>query len=226
MLPRVLEPEVMDTAEEADDYDRMDHSTVNQKFVADFLAALTAQGIIVDASMQIFDAGTGTALIPITLKQAGCAAHIIAADAATEMLKLATVNIARAGLSTQITTELRDCKALPEEDDTLAAVISNSIIHHIPDPSAVFAECWRILQPGGLLFVRDLARPESDEIVEHLVRTYAGTESPRQQQLFSQSLHAALTVEEVAELLEPLGITASAVTMTSDRHWTLIAKKT
>ena len=34
MLPRVLEPEVMDTAEEARDYDAMDHSQVNRVFVA------------------------------------------------------------------------------------------------------------------------------------------------------------------------------------------------
>ena len=37
MLPRVLEPELMDTAEEARDYDEMDHSAVNRAFVADFL---------------------------------------------------------------------------------------------------------------------------------------------------------------------------------------------
>jgi len=30
MIPRILEPEVMDTVEEAVDYDAMDHSTVNR----------------------------------------------------------------------------------------------------------------------------------------------------------------------------------------------------
>ena len=30
MLPRVLEPEVMDTPEEAKDYDEMDHSEVKE----------------------------------------------------------------------------------------------------------------------------------------------------------------------------------------------------
>ena len=39
MLDRILEPEVMDTAEEARDYDSMDHSTVNDLFASDFLAA-------------------------------------------------------------------------------------------------------------------------------------------------------------------------------------------
>jgi hypothetical protein len=40
MLQRVLEPEVMDTAEEAIDYDRMDHREVNRRFVDDFLHAI------------------------------------------------------------------------------------------------------------------------------------------------------------------------------------------
>ena len=39
MLPRTLEPEVMDSVEEARDYDAMDHAVVNRVFVEDFLAA-------------------------------------------------------------------------------------------------------------------------------------------------------------------------------------------
>jgi hypothetical protein len=35
MLPRQLEPEAMDSADEARDYDSMDHSAVNQAFAAD-----------------------------------------------------------------------------------------------------------------------------------------------------------------------------------------------
>ena len=37
-LKRVLEPEVMDTPEEANDYNDMDHSQVNEVFVQDMLA--------------------------------------------------------------------------------------------------------------------------------------------------------------------------------------------
>ncbi len=37
-LARTLEPEAMDTAEETDAYDAMDHRAVNDAFVADLLA--------------------------------------------------------------------------------------------------------------------------------------------------------------------------------------------
>ena len=51
MLARVLEPEVMDTEEEAADYDAMDHAVVNDAFCTDFLAAVgreTFRGRVLD----------------------------------------------------------------------------------------------------------------------------------------------------------------------------------
>ena len=52
-LQRVLEPEVMDTPEEARDYDSMDHSEVNENFVREMLAAGPLPG-------EVLDLGTGT----------------------------------------------------------------------------------------------------------------------------------------------------------------------
>jgi 2-polyprenyl-3-methyl-5-hydroxy-6-metoxy-1,4-benzoquinol methylase len=101
--------------------------------------------------------------------------------------------------------------------------MSNSIIHHIPHPREVMREVWRILKPGGLLFIRDLMRPESDEILDGLVKTYAGTANTHQQQMFRDSLHAALNLSEVRQLLVETGILPENVQATSDRHWTIRA---
>jgi len=220
MLPRVLEPEAMDTAEEAEAYDRMDHSTVNRAFASDWLATwMTVRG---DApSCHMIDIGTGTALIPIELCGQSPHVRITAVDLADEMLKRAEVNCRRAGWENRITLQKIDAKGIPYGDGTFDSVVSNTIIHHIPQPRQALAEMYRVLAPGGLLFVRDLYRPESAEEVEHFVRTYAAGETAEQQQLFRQSFHAALTLEEVAKLLEELGISPTAVRMTSDRHWTI-----
>ncbi len=221
MLSRVLEPEVMDATEDAVDYDAMDHAHVNRVFVDDLLSHWPTS----EQTLRVFDAGTGTAQIPIELLRRGVAATVVAADAASEMLLMARNNIAAVGLSSYITCELRDCKQMPEADASFDIVMSNSIIHHIPEPFLVFAECCRILKPGGLLFLRDLHRPESDAALQSLVDQYAAGTNAHQRQLFRDSLHAALTVEEVRELLQPLGINPAAVNMTSDRHWTLSAIK-
>src|SRR5437899_13024575 len=101
MLARVLEPEVMDSAEEARDYDAMDHTQVNQVFVADFLASWDGQG-------PVLDVGTGTAQIPIELCRHAPKAEIVAIDLATHMLKLGRENVRKAGFDERIRLERQD----------------------------------------------------------------------------------------------------------------------
>lgn len=225
MLPRVLEPEVMDTALEAEDYNAMDHSHVNRVFVDDFLSALQSIPAPTNRPWRIFDAGTGTALIPIEVVRRGIPVEIMASDLAEQMLIVARRNIVQAGLESYIHLIRSDCKSLDDGDATFEAVISNSIVHHIPEPVAVLKECWRILRPGGFLFFRDLLRPRDDRELEGLVQTYAGTANDHGRQMFRDSLHAALTVDEVATFAAAIGIARSSVRATSDRHWTLAAIK-
>lgn len=216
MLTRVLEPEVMDTAEEAADYDAMDHVGVNRRFVDDLMAALGGR-----QPGTLLDVGTGTAQIPIELARRPFTSRITAIDLAEEMLAVGRRNVAAAGLA-NIALELVDAKVLPYADASFDVVMSNSIVHHIPEPTGTFAEMRRVLRPGGLLFVRDLLRPESAEDVERLVAAYAGDESARQQQLFRQSLHASLALDELRETAAVAAIDPDGIAQTSDRHWTLI----
>lgn len=228
MLPRTLEPEVMDSAEEAADYDAMDHAEVNRLFARDCLEAwrrlrrTEGRGLAPD---QWLDVGTGTALIPIELCRQSPTVRLLGIDLARAMLQRGEENVRRARLAGRIALARMDAKRLPFPDGLFRGVVSNSIVHHIPQPLDVLREMTRVLAPGGLLFVRDLARPSSAEEVERIVALYAGGESPRQQQLFRQSLHAALTVEETAALAAACGWPVDCVRRTSDRHWTLCGFK-
>src|SRR5262249_49493192 len=124
MLPRVLEPEVMDTPGEARDYDAMDHAAVNDVFVGDFLAAWHGDG-------PILDVGAGTAQIPIAVCRRHAHAEVVAIDLAEEMLRVGRDNVRRAGLEQRLRLERCDAKNLPYRAATYGAVISNSIVHHI-----------------------------------------------------------------------------------------------
>src|SRR5205085_3662448 len=93
-------------------------------------------------------------------------------------------------------------------------------VHHIPEPAQVIAEIVRVLAPGGTLLVRDLLRPPDDDALQRLVKMYAGDANAHQQQMFADSLHAALTLAEVRALVEAAGFAAPSVEQTSDRHWT------
>ena len=85
-LERILEPEVMDSQEEATDYDAMDHGEVNRRFVADLLAGGDVDG-------DVLDLGTGTAQIPIEFCRQSPEGRILAVDMAIHMLDLARYNI-------------------------------------------------------------------------------------------------------------------------------------
>src|SRR5262249_62411985 len=133
MLPRVVEPEVMDSAAEAIDYDAMDHAEVNRVFVADFLGQWNGFGTILDV-------GAGTAQIPIELCRQHPSATVLAIDLARHMLDVGERNVAAAALAERICMQLVDAKRMPYADGSFAALVSNSIVHHIPEPAAVVAE--------------------------------------------------------------------------------------
>ena len=58
-------------------------------------------------------------------------------------------------------------------DRSFDVVMSNSIVASLPEPASVLGEMWRLAGPGGLLFVRDLARPPDAADVERLADLYA-----------------------------------------------------
>ncbi len=225
MLTRVLEPEVMDTPAEALDYDAMDHAEVNRIFVTDLLAACPEAATPDEAWLDTLDIGTGTAQIPIELCRRCPAPRVMAIDLATAMLHLGRGNVEVAGLTDRIRLDRVDAKELPYADGQFGLVISNSIVHHIPDPQAVLREAVRVLADGGLIFIRDLLRPADDAAVEHLVATYAAGCNDHQRQLFDQSLRAALDLTEVRQLAVAAGLAPETVSQTSDRHWTLAARR-
>ncbi len=227
MLQRVLEPEVMDTPEEARDYDAMDHGAVNAEFCADLLA----QGAV---GPSVLDVGTGTALIPIELCKRAPGVHVVAIDLAEHMLALAKKNVAQAGLQDRIMLEKVDAKGMPYPDAAFATTISNSIVHHIPEPRVAFSEMFRVTRKNGLVFVRDLARPPSKDEIDRLVALHGGAPPSdpaaipsfeRQRELLRASLEAALTVDEVIAIANASGLEGCDVRLTSDRHWTLVYRK-
>jgi ubiquinone/menaquinone biosynthesis C-methylase UbiE len=218
MLKRVLEPEVMDDAQAAQAYDDMDHSEVNRAFVDDLLAAGNIAG-------DILDLGTGTAQIPVELCKRVEDCRVMASDASYHMLDLARYRLEIASLTDRIQLDMADAKQMPYADGMFDIVISNSIVHHIAEPAAVLQAAVRVTKPGGLLFFRDLMRPETEEQLNQLVETYSGQESEHAQQLFRDSLHAALNLAEMRQIVTQLGFEPDTVQATSDRHWTWIARR-
>lgn len=219
MIDRVLETEFMDSLEQAVAYDRMDHAAVNQVFVDDLLAWLGPR----DGPTAVLDLGTGTAQIPIELCRRDPRLRVVGIDAAASMLEVARENVRRAGLINRIKLRLADAKSMVAEK--FPVVMSNSLVHHLPEPRVFFAQASVLCAAGGWIFARDLLRPADAAEWRQLVVTYAGDAEPDQRQMFADSLRAALTLNEVRELVDVAGFDPGGVSQTSDRHWTWTARR-
>ena len=256
-LDRVLEPAPEDPSLEALAYREIDHTEVNARFVHDLITG----GPV---GPRVLDLGCGPAHIPILLcesfdshgdrlRELDAAIdnwpapdwlsegqiEVMATDHCVEMLDLAKFEIEFASLVERVhlaQLDLTEPDAFqPEIVDT---AISNSVAHHLADPSMLIQQAIRALKPGGRLFVRDLMRPESDARVEEIVAAVAAAvtdaapdsvppapELPSDplfhQQLLRQSLHAALTLEEIRAVCSGFHIAPECVVATSERHWTI-----
>jgi ubiquinone/menaquinone biosynthesis C-methylase UbiE len=218
MIPRVLEPEVMDDAKEVAAYDAMNHDVVNAQFVEDLLA----EGPLGEDCL---DVGTGTALIAIELCQRNRSVRVMAMDASVAMLDLARYQLEINNLMHRVQLHKGDAKKQVFQNEYFDTVMSNSLVHHLPVHSEFLAESLRVLRPKGLLFIRDLCRPESESELESIVERVAKEDSDLGKRMLRDSLRAALDLREISELAVAVGLPRDCVTQTSDRHWTLAVRK-
>ena len=219
MIPRTLEPEVMDSLEEAEAYDAMDHAEVNDAFAR--RAVELVQGASLSGPLRVLDMGCGTAQIPVRLAPLLPGARIEAVDLADAMLAVGRRRVEAAGLGDRVVLRREDCKALQVADASYDVVLSNSLLHHVADPVRPLREAARVLRQGGVLLVRDLCRPQSQAEVEAVVARYAGDADARQQELFRASLRAALAEDEARDAARAAGLGAARVLRSSDRHLTI-----
>ncbi len=203
----------MDTVEEAEAYDAMDHSAPNEAFVQRLLD-LGARG-------RVLDVGCGPGHIALLLVTARADFEVLGVDLSLQMLRIAGEHRAVSAHAARVRFEKADAKGLPYADAAFDTVCSNTILHHIPDPVPFLRECGRVLKPGGAFLVRDLFRPPTPQAADVLVRQHAGGETAYAQDLFRASLGAALTQEELHAAARAAGLDGMQVVVDTDRHMSL-----
>ena len=110
---------------------------------------------------RLIDIGTGTGRM-IELFGPG-ADQSLGVDRSPEMLRLARVKLAEAGLDS---AELRqgDMYALPLPSGSAETVIIHQVLHYAQNPAAAVAEAARLLTAGGRLLIVDFAPHEREEL--------------------------------------------------------------
>lgn len=213
MMDRILEPELMDDPAQAEAYAGMDFSAENQGFVDRFREYFPdfSQG-------QVLDLGCGPGDIPVRFAKAYPGCRVIGIDASRPMIEVAERVIAQAGLSNRVTVQCERFQDLAGGNQA-DAVISNSVLHHLPNPLQFWHKLRSFVKPGSPVLVMDLLRPESPEAAQAIVDRYAAGAPEILRRDFYNSLLAAFTEDEVTAQLARMNLTRLLLDVPDDRHW-------
>jgi 2-polyprenyl-3-methyl-5-hydroxy-6-metoxy-1,4-benzoquinol methylase len=212
-MDRVLEPEVMDQAEQVLAYANANFEQENQTFVDRFREYFPEM-----SDGHILDLGCGPADIPIRLARALPLCRITGVDASPPMIDVAKQAVNAAGLADRITLRCERLQSLSVEEP-YDAILSNSLLHHLINPLRFWFAIKQLAKPGGPVLVMDLLRPESPEDAQAIVDQYAAHEPPILRRDFYNSLLAAFTEDEVAAQLAEMNFSRLLIDVPDDRHW-------
>lgn len=117
----------------------------------------------------VLDIGCGGGIDTIlAAKAVGEGGTVYALDFLPEMLERTALAATAAGVADQVTTVDGEMEAIPLADDSVDVIISNGVINLSPRKSRVFAECARVLRPGGRFCVSDITVVE-DQLPEEVL---------------------------------------------------------
>ena len=123
----------------------------------------------------VLDLGSGAGLdMFVASKKVGSRGKVIGIDMTPAMIEKAEKNAKELGI-TNVEFRFGDIEAMPVEDDSIDAIISNCVINLAPDKSKVFREAYRVLRRGGRIMVSDivLSKPLQKRVTDQVV-TYTG----------------------------------------------------
>ncbi len=211
-MDRILEPELMEEEGQGQAYAQADFSGPNIQFLelfADKFPNFTG-------SVQVLDLGCGPADIPVRFARKYTDCSCVGIDGSEAMLAPGRRVVESENLTHRIQLQ---CQCLPftESVGKFQAILSNSLLHHLHRPQALWQTVRECAAPEAVILIMDLFRPASKEAARRIVDTYAGEESPVLQEDFYNSLLAAFRVDEVRAQLQQGGLNLRCREV-SDRH--------
>lgn len=123
----------------------------------------------------VLDLGSGAGFdCFLAARAVGKLGKVIGVDMTEDMLERAAANARKGGYG-NVEFRLGEIEALPVENGTVDAVISNCVINLVPDKHKAFQEAFRVLRPGGRLMVSDIVlKRKLPDFVKESIQAYVG----------------------------------------------------
>ena len=213
-MKRVPEPELMTEKEQVEAYGGADFEEPH----SNFMALLGAAFDDISAVRTVLDLGSGAGDIVLRFVKEYPGAHIDAVDGSQAMLDYAENLLAGyRGFNERVElihSYLQDFSAKKEYD----LIMSNSLLHHLHDPSHFWNKIREASGPGTRIFVMDLMRPASLDEAGELTEDYTRGELEVLKRDFYNSLLAAFEIDEVKLQISGAGLGHLEAKKVSDRH--------
>lgn len=114
-----------------------------------FRVLIEELGLVADD--YLIEVGCGGGALLSQALESGCQAAAI--DHSPEMVRLAEQNNRDAVASGQLIVREAAAETLPFDDGTFTCATMTGVLGHLPDPDAVFAELYRVLDAGGRVVI-------------------------------------------------------------------------
>jgi ubiquinone/menaquinone biosynthesis C-methylase UbiE len=130
---------------------------------------------------QVLDAGTGPGTLARDIARSFSQFRVYGIDLSEDMIRLAREHTKREQLTEQVQFDIGNIEHLPYPDHTFDLIVSTISLHHWSELEQPLRELYRVLRPGGRLWIYDARFITVQMLEKALVSTpFAGTQLEHQ----------------------------------------------
>ncbi len=190
----------------AEAYDRMQAALREQGWLetGDLLLSGSTSGCALEV-------GSGPGFLGLEWLLQTSATRLVGLDISPDMVAIARNHTRELGLAGRAEHLLGSAEALPFDDNAFDTVFTSRSLHEWLSPAAIFTGLWRVLKPGGNLYVSDLRRDLSRSACNFLDQR---VNSDVIRETLRASIAAAYTRAELMALLNTVQLVGCEVVET------------